>query len=396
MTMKRILFYPSFTRRLRNAEHYDFYGVIDNHILTLVLKPVMLVPIWETFHNTFMQEDNIYKRFLRKEDTRLVNEAHKERKKAHRALGLVIETGLYSDLPAIQTAAESLVRVVKNYPYISRAPMTEASAMIVNLIQDLRLPKYAPSVTLIGADEAVERLKHDNETFMTLYAERAYEEEGEKDEGSLSAIRGVTDREFANLTEAINVFYRINEMQHPKDPEVSETLAGIIRFINSYIHQYETIYSRRNPNYRADHDKPSSPGEDLPGDEPTEPVIPEFSISGQETLGSSTVMPGYGTQMSLRAVDAQAFADVLYPIARDGILRLVWPESGRGDNFPVADFLFDADGTTPVGLVVDAPAEWAIYKPFSGSGEVMAEVVKDDLVLAILLGVQFPAMMGED
>jgi hypothetical protein len=273
----------SLTRKLRNAEHFDFYKNITNHIKTVQLKPASLLPISNTFLNAFEKEDVIYKRFLRQEETRLINEAHGKRKNAYMALKHVVEAASYSDTPQVKSAAGELERILTNYIAIGRSPMTEVSAMIVNLVQDMRLAKYAAAATLVGAEDAIDRLERDNEDFMTLYAGRAYSEESEKEEGSLVEVRRLVDREFTNLCDAISVLYQINEKQQPKDPEVSETLSDIIRFFNSFIHQYETIYARRNPNYHAGSDKPSSPDDEHPsggGDEPA-PGIPQLAITAQ-------------------------------------------------------------------------------------------------------------------
>ncbi|MDR2388288.1 MAG: DUF6261 family protein [Tannerellaceae bacterium] len=391
--MKQIIFHPSLTRRLRNAEHFDFFEIIDHHILPLTLKPAAIVPSWDNFHNAFLREDAIYKRFLRKENTRSINDSHKGRKKSYRALNLILEAGTYSNTPNVQTAAETLVRVMKNYPYINRSPMTEASAMIFNLIQDLKSAKYSPLVTLVGADTAVDRLRQDNDNFMALYADRAYEEEEEKDEGTLSEARKSVDIEFANLADALNVFYRTNEMQTQKDPEVSLLLSGIIRFVNSYIHQYETIYSRRNPKYTPGKDKPSD-NEETP--EENVPDIPVLEISAQEILGESVSIPNCGTQMSLLAADAEAFALALYPVARNGILQITNPGNAElVENYPVADFLCDAEGA-PIGLIVNAPDSYTFFvKPFPDSDLAPAAVYKGEDLAAVLTGVKYPYTMSE-
>jgi hypothetical protein len=53
---------------------------------------------------------------------------------------------------------------------------------------------------------------------------------------------------------------------------------------------------------------------------------------------------------SLHAADA-----ALYPAARNGVLRLGYSDTDDVEDFPIPNFLFDADGTTPIGLLADAP-----------------------------------------
>ncbi|MDR2809183.1 MAG: DUF6261 family protein [Tannerellaceae bacterium] len=273
--------------------------------------------------------------------------------------------------------------------------MNEASALFENLVQDFGKPAHAAKVALIaGADEDITRLNQDNEEFMALYSGRALAEEEEKVEGSMSEARKVVEEKFDVLAEAINTFYRINEMQSPKDPEVSDSLTQIILFINAYLHQHEATFARRSANYHSGgSDQPSSPDE-----EPQKPdaTVPHILISAQETLGDSVALPGFGNQMSLLAADAAAFAAALYPSAKNGLLQLTWPDTDNTESLPIADFVMDTDTTTPLGLLVDSPnLNTAFIKPFTGTGDAEAEVWKDNQLLATLQGVQFPATMSE-
>jgi hypothetical protein len=403
--MKKIKFYPSLATKLRNAEHFDLMLYVDTTVPAVGVKPAGLSPAWTTFHLNFEKEDAIYKRAAKREETALIKAAHQRRRDSYLACKRLIEAASYSPASDVKDAADLLLEVLDNYKRVYAAPMNEATALYVNLLQDFARPKHAAAVALIpAAAEAIAQLDADNEAFRTIFYARTEGEEEVKEEGSMRDARKATDKAFATLVDAINVFYQMNEMLGAsKDQEVSDTLGKLITDINSYLHMHEEAYARRNPDYHAEKDKPSSPSDpDDPGEPtdpdepemPSEPGIPEFSIDAQETLGESAVMPGYGVQMSLRAVDAQAFADMLYPGALGGALRLTWPGTTNSDTFPIADFLFN--GATPVGLVVNAPAGWEIYKPFRGSGEVTAEIIKDDVLLAKLLNVEYPAMMGED
>ncbi|MDR1646096.1 MAG: DUF6261 family protein [Tannerellaceae bacterium] len=379
--MIAIIFHPSFPKKLRNAEHFDLYENIAKHFEGKELPP-LLVPFLTKFLQSFAREDTIYKRYLNKENTRLVKEAHEKRKVSIMALKRTFELGAYSEETPQQTAAASLLRVMENYSAAYYAPMTETSAMIVNMIQDLKLPQYASAITLLNATDAIARLKRDNDEFMTLYAERAYNEGEQKDEGSLFEARNQDDHDFGNLANAINVFYQANEMQHPKDPAVSTVLGDIIRFINSYLRQHEAIYARRNPQYHPGGSDKPSPDEDLPGEE-----IPILIITAQAIAG---------TLMSL-TVDAAAFAPVAES-TKDGFVYIKSPETNTFVAFPITSLLMDTDEVTPIGCLVDPPASNETFdKPFFGFGPAEAYITyQDGETLAILQGAQYPSMTRED
>jgi hypothetical protein len=396
--MLAIIYQGTILKRLRNAEHFDVFENIILHAQGKTIKPTALLPAWNVFLTTFGKEDAIYKRASKREETALIKKTHEKRKTSFMGFKHLLVATSYSETPAIKEAAELLTRVVENYAQANYVPMTEASALFVNLLQDLSKPKHADKIALItGAAEAVSHIERDNDAFMTLFAERTYTEGEEKIEGSMIDARNQTDQKFADLAEAINVFYKMNELQQPKDPEVSEFLSDFIVFINSYISKHESIYARRNPKYQSGSSKPSSPEENLPGEDGTPAeTVPQLIIFAQEILGDSVLMPGFGTQMSLQADDTGAFAAALYPDAKNGVLKLTYPGTENVDSFPIADFLFAVDGTTPIGILVDAPNTNTFFnKPFTGVDTTEAEVFKGEEHLATLLGVEYPATMSE-
>ena len=264
--MKTIKPFLSLVRKMRNAEHFGFYELILKYGDALTLKPAALQPVWDAFRAVFAREDAIYKYRQGQEYTRLLNEAHRERKNAYMALKRTIGVSVYSDTPALKDAADGLVRILDNYPYIYQASLTEASAMIVNLVQDLLLPACAPAVALVGAAGAISRLSAGNDAFMTLYNERTYSGGEDREKGSLLSARKRTDSEFSALSSAIMSFYRVNEVQQSGDPEVREALADLILFLNSHIARHEAIYARRisggcHPGREDAPDAPAEPAE---------------------------------------------------------------------------------------------------------------------------------------
>jgi hypothetical protein len=389
--MLEITLTPSFLSRLRNAEHYDLFNNVVIRYRPGGLKPAAIAAIWNAFLQAFDKEDELYKRSAGREETIFIRDANEKRRVSFMAFKRLVEAAAYSETPAVKAAAESLLRVFDNYAQAYYAPMTEASALIVNMLQDINVKHSAQMALITGSADVFNRLERDNNAFMSLYAGRTYSGEEQKIEGNLRDARIETDKRFNALVGAINAFYYTNEILPTKDPDVSKVLGDAILFINSYLRQYELIYSRRAPKRRPGKGgHPAGPDEPLPIDE-----TPTFEIDAQTTLGNSVGVTGYGIQMSFRANDAENFAAVLDPAALDGSVRLMNPETEAVDEFPVAGFMVDEDGTTVIGLLVNAPASNVYFeKPFMGIGDAQpAEVVKDGALLAILLDVKYPATM---
>jgi hypothetical protein len=388
--MKLIVIRRSLISRLRNAEHFDIFENIVEHVGTLTLKPVELRPYWNAFLKLFEKEDQVYKRSQKYSETRLIQTANQQRQAAYLTVKGMIDIAAYSDSLAVREASQQLTDIVENYGAIYNKPMTEASSLIFNMIQDLRSAKYAPAVAQLNMTSAVDRLERENEAFKALYVERTTNQEGVRDEGGMSDIRPKVDDAFNTFADKVNIFYQVNE-EVGKDADTRAVLSDIIRFVDSFLHRYEAIYSRRSAKVHFGKE-PSSPDDPLPDDETGE--IPRLAIGLQSVVGESATMSGFGAQMSLRASDPEAFTDALYPMARNGHLRMKDPTDGAYYNFPIAEFIIEDDDTQPAGFFVDPYSQSAFFeKPFMGLGVTEAEVIRDGETLAYLDDVSYPALM---
>ncbi|MDR2811349.1 MAG: DUF6261 family protein [Tannerellaceae bacterium] len=394
--MKLIVSYLTLIRKLRNAEHFDFFTNIIAYIQTKMLKPAALLPLWALLCQLFDKEDAIYKRDLGSVETKPLNEANEKRKMSFMAFKRGVELGAYDETAALREAAATLMEITDKYANAYKTPMTEISALFFNMIQDLAKPRYAAAIATIGLADAVARLERDNEAFKAIYVERTYNLEEIKSLGTMKDIRRQVDEAAVIFTDSINTFYRTNELMHPVDQEVKAVLEDVITFFNSFIHQYETIYSRRNPKYHSG--KEETPSLPDGGDEPDEEepdALPRFEAVSQEIRGTGFVT-STGSQMSVEMDNPAAFSAALYPIAEDGILRLYNPsENNAPVDYTIAGFLTNNDGIA-TGLLVDASSpNVGFVKPFYGIGACNAEVVKDNQILAFIDGLQFPATMVE-
>jgi hypothetical protein len=245
--MHRIIYRPSFLKRLRNAEHFHLFDSIILYIQEKdEIKPPGLVPVCNDFIRTFGTENKLYKKAVGKEETVLIMEAHRKRKKSYMALKYSVKAAYYSDTASLRSAAGSILEVMRNYSRACYAPLTEASALITNLIEDLEEANRAAKVALIaGAEEAIASLKLHNDTFIARYAGRTLIQEEEKMDGNMQEARILTDQMFDVLADSINAFYRANEMLPAKDAEAGALLYDLILFINSYLRRHETILARR-------------------------------------------------------------------------------------------------------------------------------------------------------
>ncbi|MDR1644900.1 MAG: DUF6261 family protein [Tannerellaceae bacterium] len=248
--MKQITYFLTLARKLRNAEHFDFYSSIIGNIDTKAELPPNLVPLLNKLRRLFQKEDAVYKRSQKHIETKSLYALHKKRKSANMWIRRMVEAATYSNDAEEHEAGLVLMDLMNKYADIHYVPMTEASALIFSMIEDLRKPRYATASVTLNLNAGIDRLAQENDAFKALYSERTYNQEEDKNEGSLHAIRLLVDAAAAEFVDSINVFYRIHKMQRPGDPEVISLLDDIITLFNAYIHQYETILAHRSAKSR--------------------------------------------------------------------------------------------------------------------------------------------------
>ncbi|MDR1938507.1 MAG: DUF6261 family protein [Tannerellaceae bacterium] len=348
----------------------------------MINKILALFQLWTIYSTDFRIEDTLYKQSRKASETKKLKDAHTMRDKLFRLIKLAIDTATLNPDSQMQNAAQHLKDLFEVYKNASQKTYLESTALITNLIQDLEKPENAAYVELLELTASVDALAAQNRAFDLLYNKRSESNYNKKEQGSMSKARIKVDKSYYDLVSAVNAIYQSNELM-AKDKDLRDLLADIIDTMNSYIEQIELVYARRNAKYKAK--KSNGSDED---NTPYTP-IPVLSMKNQMVFDESDTNPGSTTQMSMEAVDREAFAAALYPAATGGEVRL-YSDENVWTNFPIAGFLMD--GTIPIGLILnpDAP-EVTFIEPFQGVNNSSGEVVKDNVLLAILEDVEYPA-----
>ncbi|MDR1623777.1 MAG: DUF6261 family protein, partial [Tannerellaceae bacterium] len=181
---------------LRNAEHFGFYGYVVRLYTPYRALLAELTVVWDAFHVLFEKEDEIFKRNPKQEETGSIRSACEEMHSAFMLIKRTVEAASYDASPTVKAASEKLAFVLGNYVKLPSVAMNEASALAINLVQDLRLPANAPAVATLGLGTHIDRLEETNEAFQELYLERAKEQESLAEQGNMREIRPLVDKAF--------------------------------------------------------------------------------------------------------------------------------------------------------------------------------------------------------
>jgi hypothetical protein len=380
--------YSVLVRKLRNAEHFGFYGYNIDLVTPHLSSLAEIRSLWDAFYALFQKEDVIFKRSRQAEETETIRQAYTKARNEFIIIRRIVGTALYSDDADEKAAADKLKVMMNNYKRIPSVAMNEASSLIINMVQDLRLQKNAPAVAALSLDAHINKLEASNEAFRELFLARIQEQESLVEQGAMKEIRPQVDEAFGLFTYTLGGIYLAATAAGQTSRATA--LKEIIDGINGVILQYEHIYARRSPGaINGDH-----PGGDTPAT-PPEPGALSLAVAAQTVPLAEN---DGGPVMEVILQDEEDFAAALYPAARGAYLSIrKEKENGEGDfyDFPIQDFVMEGEAPNqrPIGLKV-GPREGIYWyeSPFQSQGPAEAKVVKDGATLALFTGMEYPAI----
>ncbi|MDR1918967.1 MAG: DUF6261 family protein [Tannerellaceae bacterium] len=240
--MKKIRIF--YFKNLRNGEHFQYHWSIITFLKELLRPSLGLVSLWNDYESIFQIEYIVYKQNPKAEETKEIKEADEKRDAAFRMLKLSIDAAALSEEAEIQTAGKKLKLVFENYKNAYLKPYLENTALVTNLVQDLKETQHAVYVEQLNLTTAVESLSAKNEAFETIYNERSIEKHEKELLGTMVEIRPQVDKTYRALMDGIQALYASNELVG-KNAELHTLLTSIIDTINSYIEQMQYVYKRR-------------------------------------------------------------------------------------------------------------------------------------------------------
>ncbi|MDR1344858.1 MAG: DUF6261 family protein [Tannerellaceae bacterium] len=377
--MKSVKAYSKLVFRLRNSEHFDFFEYIIQTVKPRINSVPAVVPMWNPLVPLFEKEDIIFKKSAKSYETKYISEANKQRYDVYMMMRRRIESAVFSFEEPEKDAGVKLTEILDNYKGIGSATMSDTSALITNMVQDLELkPRYSEAAAYLGLTNVISRIKKENEAFREIYMERAQSLEESELKGTMKDIRVQVDKSFKTFTQYLNASYTAASVTGSKD---LEAIAALIDAVNAVIDQFERAMSYRIPGLRSNDKNDGDNGPSAPVEQ-----TPVLNVADQEVTS-----PSY---MKITFTDPQAYADALYPDALYGTLKL----TSETVSSPFNEFMIsrlDMDDETPVGFSVYPPNDKFVFdKPYFSMGECRGEVYKDDELLAIIEGLGWPATTG--
>jgi hypothetical protein len=231
---------------LRNAEHFQLHWSISQFLLEGIRGVGGLVTTWEEYQRDFAKENEVFKRSLVIEGTRVIYMKDRMRGDDFSLLRRVVSYGRRLPEEDKNVAAERLLDLLHTYKGAEKTALAENTGQFTKLLQDLHQPENWEAAGVLGLRSLVERLEANNRAVEQLYDKRSETLKALREEGNMKTERQRVDASYRRLATVINAIYTANEYGE-QNAQLREQLEGIIDGINARIEQARGVLRRRQP-----------------------------------------------------------------------------------------------------------------------------------------------------
>lgn len=385
--MKTFIPFLKMFGKQRNAEHYDTHYNIVHYIDEKVAKIPDFSTPYQRYKESFLREKILYKPDAKAPETALIIQADELRDKTKKKLNREVEYRMYSDVAAEQEAAQIIKHTLLVYKEAENRPYADNSAMIDNLVVDLRKEPCSAAIATLRLESVVNLLEEQNKAFMVLYRRRARRTYNETSD-SLRELRRQTDLTFENVANLLLSIYHTNYNSNPKS-ELTVLIGDLIDAINSYLVQAQSNLSRHSSSESSHKAKPSAPDITPPSG------LPVLYVSEQKMTLFYEDNFDLGKQMDLKMADPERFRELLYPDIIGGVLRMQFGDEGEIYDFPIIEFVMDplyGENQQAIGIGVGKPGKTLYYALFKPGVPADGLVIKDDQIIVRLTNTFCPVI----
>lgn len=225
--------------RAHVALWYQFQFSIRSIIDISLAMLLNLKAIYEVYTELFMEADAAFKTSQAFEETKKINKLDRDRDNLFVAIFDTIRLHLRLPDATTRIAAEHLQFVLKPYAKSYQAPLDEETALITNMIDDLRKAENAQAVAKLNLGTLITQLEGANVYFDEVYTQRIDVKVARAAIDNLVTLRPQVDEVYRALVQAINGKHVANEYSTTSDVSLRAILTDIINKVNGQIIQFE-------------------------------------------------------------------------------------------------------------------------------------------------------------
>lgn len=224
-------------RQMRNEEWFNFFLEFKTFVIQNTPQALGIEALFSLFLTQLQQADEALEQIRKSPLTVDIRRFDALRDSAFRSLKAAWKYGLADPDPYQHEAAERLGIVFHHFGNLASKPYNEATAGILNFIQELR-GKYAPDVQTLTLTGLVDKLEEANNAFETMVLQRNAEA-AERPALNMLQLRHDTDRCYCDMLE------RIEAQALMEGPDRFD---DFIRTLNANIERYKRRHSHSKNN----------------------------------------------------------------------------------------------------------------------------------------------------
>lgn len=218
-------------RKLHNAAHIQCHTEIHRVITNDGAQTLNIAKIFDGGYSPALEAENAaFKKITKSAFTEKLQEADSVRDDSYNGLVEASNAYLKNRNPKKQDAARRLEILYEGYGSVSRKPLNEETANILDILDKLR-GKYAEDVKLLNLEEWVSDLNIANKDFEVLMNKR-YEETAGMNDVTMKEARKAADEEFKKICRRIYAFMEI---------EGTDKYESFIKRVNAVLAKYKVV-----------------------------------------------------------------------------------------------------------------------------------------------------------
>lgn len=220
----------------QNNEHGQFHSVIRDEISTQDPNRLGIIKFFPSYVDDLTTELASIEVEQGSQHTKGIGNADLFRDQLYRSFVLQIRSGLIDYDPAVQAAAERIIRIVDQIGDMRKEPYNKESETLTSLTNQMN-NNYAADVALCSATEKLNKLVEANTSFIANFGTRTAEV-ASRISGDVRVARVATDADYKNIVNVINALVLLNG---------EDEYSSFIDKVNYQIDYYKnTITTRRS------------------------------------------------------------------------------------------------------------------------------------------------------
>ena len=223
---------------LRNDAHFQFNTEFKDLVTKFNPQTLKVETLFNSYLPLWEREDEALKKINKSALTEKIQEADKARDETFAGM-VEINKGMCHHFNKKTAEAAHRVKIVLDtYGNVAKKTLNEETSAIYNLLQDLRLEKYAADVATSNITDWADELERRNQALEGFMKER-FDETAAKCDIVLKQARAEVDKVYHQITERIDALVIVEGL---------ETYEAFIRTLNAVVAKYAVKHHKHRNN----------------------------------------------------------------------------------------------------------------------------------------------------